>query len=35
MPKGQQGSGTENKPKLTVKEKAAKKKAKKEKLDSK
>ena len=31
MPKGQQGTGTENKKKLTVKEKAEKKKAKLEK----
>lgn len=31
MPKGQQGTGADNKPKLTVKEKAAKKKSKKDK----
>jgi hypothetical protein len=31
MPKGEQGQGSQNKPKLSVKEKADKKKAKKEK----
>jgi hypothetical protein len=31
MPKGQQGTGASNKPKLTTKEKAEKKRAKKEK----
>lgn len=35
MPKGQQGTGAKNKPKLTVKEKADKKKAKQQKDASK
>lgn len=34
MPKGQQGTGASNKPKLSVKEKAEKKKAKKDKKGS-